>query len=165
MAREFRLATGGLTTVNAGLTLTFVNPAAAPNFNLEFLRFWVGQNLNATSAQQRVQVETQASVFPTLVSQTPSKLKLADPNASIIAGGTAGAAGTCGVNASAEGAGSKTVTYDDSFNVLTGFLHVPGPNETLIAPAGFTQGVGLFLPAAPIWGTTGGTWGLVYREV
>jgi len=162
--REFRLATGGLTTVNASLTLTFVNPIAAPNVNLEFLRFWVGQSLNATSAQQRVEVVTQVTAFPTLVSQTPSKLKLTDA-VSVITGATTGAAGTCGVNASAEGAGAKTVTYDDAFNVLTGFLHVPTLAETLIAPAGFASGIGLFLPAAPVWGTTGGSWGLVYREV
>jgi hypothetical protein len=29
-------------------TLIFVNPKAAPNFNLEFLRYWIGQSANAT---------------------------------------------------------------------------------------------------------------------
>src|SRR5260221_230071 len=105
MAREFVISAGGQTVLGAS-SLIFVNPPAAPNFNIEFLRFWIGQSANATSAQQRVQKKTQASVFPTLVSATPAKLKKADPNPSVIVGGTAGAAGTAGINASAEGAGA-----------------------------------------------------------
>lgn len=68
---------------------------------------------------------------------------------SLIAGGTAGAAGTCGINASAEGAGAKTVIWDDAFNVVNGYLWVPMPWETIIIPAGSTSGYGLFLPVAP----------------
>lgn len=148
MSREFSVGGGGLTVANQAVTLAFVNPAAAPNFNLDFLRLWASQQGSAASAMQRVQVETQASVFPTLVSATPRKLKTADPNASIIVGGTAGAAGTCGINASAEGAGTKTVVWDDNFNVLNGYLWVATPREVLTMPAGSTSGVGLFLPAA-----------------
>src|SRR5215472_16061472 len=126
--REFSISTAGVTVVGA-TTLIFVNPAAAVNPNLEFLRFWVGQSANATSAQQRIQLDTQASAFPTLTSSTPTKLKVADPNASVITGGTAGAAGTAGINASAEGAGTKTPVWDDAFNVLNGCLHVPTPRD------------------------------------
>ena len=147
--REFSVGGDGLTLANQPVTLAFVNPAAAPNVNLEFLRMWASQQGSATSAQQRVQVETQASVFPTLVSATPRKLKPADPNASVITGGTAGAAGTAGINASAEGAGTKTVIWGDDFNVLNGYLWVATPRETIVMPAGLTQGLGLFLPAAP----------------
>src|SRR5579883_2142611 len=95
MTREFSISAAGVTVAGA-TTLIFVNPAAAPNFNLEFLRFWIGQSANATSAQQRAQLETQVSAFPTLTAATPAKLKPADPNASIITGGTAGAADTAG---------------------------------------------------------------------
>ena len=161
--REFSVSAGGQ-TVAGSTTLVFVNPAAAVNPNLEFLRFWVGQSANATSAQQRIQLETQASAFPTLTSSTPTKLKVSDPNASIITGGTAGAAGTSGVNASAEGAGTKTPVWDDAFNVLNGWLHVPTPAETRVMPAGFAQGLGLFFPVAPAT-LTNWAFGLVFREI
>lgn len=161
--REFTIAAGGITVAGA-TTLVFVNPSAAPNVNLEFLRFWVGQSANATSAQQRIQLETQVTAFPTLTSATPSKLKPADPNASVITGGTAGAAGTAGINASAEGAGTKTAVHDDTFNVLNGWLYVPTPPETRIMPAGFASGQGLFFPVAPAT-LTNWAFGLTFREV
>jgi len=163
MAREFAISAGGFTVAGA-TTLIFVNPAAAPNFNIEFLRFWVGQSANATSAQQRIELLNKASVFPTLTAATPTKLKPADPNASIITGGTAGAIGTAGINASAEGAGAATVRWDDAFNVLNGWLHVPTPPETQIYPAGLGNGLGLYFPVAPATLTNWAA-GLVFREV
>lgn len=163
MARQFVVSDGGVTVAGA-TTLVFINPAGAPNFNLEFLRMWIGQSANATSAQQRVQIVTQVTAFPTLTSATPAKLKRADPNVSIIVGGTAGAAGTAGTNASAEGAGTKTSVWQDAFNVLDGWLWVPTPRDTLVMPAGSTSGFGLFLPVAP--GTlTNWAFGAVYDEV
>jgi len=161
--REFSISGGGQTVAGA-TTCVFVNPATAPSPNLEFLRYWVGQSANATSAQQRIQIESQASGFPTLTSSTPTKLKPSDPNASVITGGTAGAAGTSGINASAEGAGTKTALWDDAFNVLNGWLHVPTPAETRVMPAGYAQGLGLFFPVAPAT-LTNWAFGLVFREV
>lgn len=161
--REFSVSSGGVTVAGA-TTLVFINPAAAPNMNLEFLRFWVGQSANATSAQQRIQLETQVTAFPTLTSATPTKLKPADPNNSVIGGNTTGAAGTSGINASAEGAGSKTAVWDDAFNVLNGWLFVPTPPETRVMPAGSTSGQGLFFPVAPST-LTNWAFGAVYREV
>jgi hypothetical protein len=161
--REFSISSAGNTVVGAS-TLIFVNPAAAPSVNLEFLRFWVGQSANATSAQQRIQLETQVTAFPTLTAATPVKLKPSDPNASVIAGGTAGAAGTAGINASAEGAGAKTVVWEDAFNVLNGWLHVPTPPETRIMPAGSASGLGLFFPVAPAT-LTNWAFGTVFREI
>lgn len=148
MSREFVLSVGNLTFANAALTTLFLNPAAAPNFNIAFKRLWLGQQASTTSAQQRVEVTEQPTSFPTLTSATPRAFKRADPNASIIAGGTAGAAGTCGVNASAEGAGTKVVIWDDVFNLINGWLFVPTPNEIPIFPAGYSKGFGIFLPAA-----------------
>lgn len=163
MSREFKISAGGFTVAGA-TTLINLNPAAAANFNIEFLRFWVGQSANATSSQQRIELIDKASAFPTLTSQAPSSLKRADPNASIITGNTTGAQATCGINASAEGAGAATVTHDDVFNVLNGWLHVPTPPETLIYPAGNPHSMGLYFPVAP--GTlTNWAAGLAYREV
>lgn len=148
MAHEYSVGGGGISTVAAVVTLAFINPAAAPNINVEIRRCWAGQATNATSAQQRVELETQVTAFPTLTAATPAKLKRHEA-VSIITGGTAGAAGTAGINASAEGAGGKTAIIDDAFNVLNGWLWVPTPDEVIIMPAGSTSGFGLYLPVAP----------------
>lgn len=145
--REFIVSAGGITVAGA-TTLVFINPIAAPNMNLEILRNWIGQSANATSAQQRAQLETQVTAFPTLTSTTPAKVKRADA-VSVITGNTTGAAGTCGTNASAEGAGSKTAILDDTFNVLNGWLNVPTPDEKIVMPASSASGYGLFLPVIP----------------
>jgi hypothetical protein len=161
--REFSISFGG-TTVTGTSTAIFVNPAAAVNPNLEFLRYWLGQSANATSAQQRVQLATQVTSFPTLTGTTPTKLKPADPNASVIVSGTAGAAGTAGINASAENGGTKTAVWDDAFNVLNGWLHVPTPAETRVMPAGSSSGLSLFFPTGPATLTNWAA-GLCFREV
>lgn len=148
MAKEYSVGGGGLTLANAAVTLVFINPAAAVSPMLNLMRMWASQQGSATSAQQRIQAETQVTAFPTLVSATPRSLKRSDTVASLIAGGTAGAAGTCGINASAEGAGSKTVMFEDNFNVLNGYLWVPTPREVIELTAGDSSGFGLFLPAA-----------------
>jgi hypothetical protein len=161
--REFSISTSSISVAGA-TTMVYIAPGAAPNPNLEFMRFWVGQAANATSAQQRIQLASKASIFPTLVTTTPAKLKPSDPNASYIVGGTAGAIGTAGINASAEGAGVQALYWEDAFNVLNGWLHVPTPAETRVMPAGLGLGLELYFPVAPanltVWVA-----GLVYREV
>ncbi len=161
--REFSVGGDGLTLANQAVTLVFVNPAAAPSVNLDVVRMWCSQQGSATSAQQRVQVETQVTAFPTLVSATPRALKFVD-SASTITGGTAGAAGTAGINASAEGAGAKTVRFGDNFNVLNGYLWVATPPEDIVMPAGSASGLGLFLPAAAA-SLTNWACGMNFREV
>ncbi len=161
--REFSISAGGVTVIGA-TTLINVFPAAAPSVNLEFLRYWVGQSANATSAQQRIELATKASIFPTLTAATPVKLKPADPNASVITGATTGAQGTAGTNASAEGAGTQTIVWDDAFNVLNGWLHVPTPAETRVQPAGYASSLQLYFPVTP-GTTTNWAFGLVFREV
>jgi hypothetical protein len=148
MAREYTLNAGGLTLANQPVTLAFLNPAAGPGPAIEIIRVEVTQSGSTTSAQQRVQLVTQVTAFPTLTSKAPTTDKLGDP-ASSITGGTAGAAGTSGVNASAEGAGTKTVRYESAFNVLNGWIWLPGPLETIILQAGSASGFGVFLPVAP----------------
>lgn len=115
---------------------------------IKVLRQWAGQTGTATSAQQRVQYNTQVTAFPTLTSATPAKTKLGDPTSGIT-GGTAGAAGTCGINASAEGAGGKSNITSDTFNNLNGYLWVPQPSETIDLGANASSGFGLHLPVAP----------------
>jgi hypothetical protein len=161
MAREYSVSVGGVTLANAVVTLAFINPSATIGF--EILRCWIGQSANATSAQQRVQLVTQVTAFPTVTSTTPSKLKLADP-VSGITGGTAGAAGTAGTNASAEGAGAKTVLLNDAFNVLNGWTWIPTPEERIALNAGAASGFGLYLPVAALT-LTNWSFGVIYREL
>lgn len=150
MAGGYSLTSGttGLTLANAVVTLTFVNPIAAPNVDLSFRRFWIGQSNTTTYVgNQRVQLNTQVTAFPTLVSATPAKLYNADA-ASVITGATTGAAGTCGINASAEGAGAKTVIWADAFSPSNGWLMVPTPDEYIEMSSGSANGLGMHLPVA-----------------
>lgn len=161
MSREYIVGGGGITLANQAVTLAFVNPGTT--CSLEFLRAWAGQTGTGTSAQQRVQLGTQVTAFPTLTSTTPAKTKLLDP-VSQITGGAAGAAGTAGINASAEGAGTKTVVIHDTFNNLNGYLWVATPRDTLIMNASAASGLGLHLPVAP--GTlTNWQFGMTYAEL
>lgn len=159
MSREYVVAAAGTTVANQAVTFAWINPGTTAS--LEVLRAWLSQSANATSAQQRVQTNTQVTAFPTMVGVTPAKLKLSDPS-SAVASGTGGA-GTAGVNASAEGTGAKTVIMQDAFNVLNGWLWVPTPPETHIVNASATAGFGVHMPVAP---TSLGNWagGLVFRE-
>lgn len=161
MARAYNVPMSNATLANQAVTLVFVNPGATAS--LRFLRAWAGQSGSATSAQQRVQLSTQASTWPTLTSVTPSKTSLLDP-VSVIAGGTAGSAGTCGVNSSNEGVGAKTVLFSDAFNVLNGYLWVPTPAEVIVMNASASSGLGLFLPAAAS-SLSGWNAGLTYEEL
>lgn len=160
MRGVYTIPFANITLANQAVTLAFLNPGTTAS--LRVLRAWCSQAANATSAQQRVQLNTQVTAFPTLVSQTPSKTTSVD-QASQITGGTAGAAGTAGINASAEGAGAKTAIIPDSFNVLNGWLWVPTPAESFDLPAGASAGGGLHFPAAP--GTlTGWSGGITFQE-
>lgn len=151
MSKEYSLGSDGMTIVGAN-TLAFLNPTLAPAPNIDIMRIWTSQQGSSVSAQQRVEVESQFSAYPTLTSATPRQLKMGDQVASLLAGATTGSAGTAGVNASAEGAGGKTVRWGDNFNMLNGYLWVATPREVLSLAAGMSAslgGVGVYLPAAP----------------
>lgn len=160
-ARVYTVSGANITLANQAVTLVFINPSST--IGIEILRAWASQTGTTTSAQQRVQLNTQVTAFPTLTSATPAKTVLSD-GASGITGGTAGAAGTAGINASAEGAGAKSIILSDAFNNLNGYLWLPTPLETIILNAGAASGFGLHLPAAP--GTlTGWNFGVTFREI
>lgn len=164
--REYVISAGGITLANQAVTLVFLNPAAGPSPAIEVYEAWVSQSGSTTSAQQRVQLVTQVTAFPTLVSQAPKTTKLGDP-ASAIAGNTTGAAGTSGINASAEGAGTKTVRYEDSFNVLNGWhwgAFPMGSSSSIMLQAGSASGFGLHLPVAP-GSLSNWQFGINFREI
>lgn len=158
--------TGKNLTIIANATLVFINPkASGSGSGFEIIRCWVSQNANATSAQVGIQLHSQASTFPTLVSATPFPLDQGANIASGIVGGTTGAAGTCGINASAEGAGAQTAFWPDNFNALNGWLYLPVLEERpRFGIAGTAVGFGMKIVGTP--GTlTGWTWGVTYAEV
>jgi hypothetical protein len=166
MAREYIAAGSNMTLNNiADAALVFVNPGATIGTAcaLEFMRAWLSQSGTTTLQRLEVTLSTQVTAFPTLTTTTPRKLKQLDP-ASLIVGGTAGAAGTCGINASVAGGGAKSKVWPDNCDNLNGWLWVASPDETIIMPAMSASGLGLYLPVAPT-GLTLWTAGLLYREL
>jgi hypothetical protein len=160
MSMQYSVSVGGITPTPAACTLAFVNPGTSRS--LAFLKAWAGQSVNATSAQQRIQLNTQVTAFPTLTSTAPVPHTLSDP-ASVITGGTAGAAGTSGTNATAEG-GTKTIIVHDTFNVLNGFLWQPTPKDIIVLNASASSGFGLHVPVAVnppgAW-----SWGITFEQL
>ncbi len=165
MSREYVIPVNAVTLANQAVTLVYFQVmASVPVTAIEVLRAYASQRGSTTSAQVGVQLSTQQAAFPTLTAQAPQKIKAGDP-ISLITGGTAGAAGTSGINASAEGAGSKAVVLPDNFNVLNGWLWVPTPNETIIeTPQSTAHGFGLHFPTAPT-SLTSWSAALVIREL
>lgn len=147
MYRTYIIVMENVTATNsADLAWCFANPGTT--LSLEFIRAYMSQRANATSAQCSAALGFKVTAFPTLTSTTPRTHHLSDP-ASAISGGTAGAAGTSGTNASAAGGGAATYRQNDNFNALNGFLWLPNPKETYIANASAASGFGLFASAAP----------------
>lgn len=161
MAREYSVS-GDNQTVVAAPQMTFLNPKASPSCAIELLRLWASQRANATSAQQGVRMGTKITAFPTVVGVTPSALKLSDPISLLVSG--TGAAGTAGINSSANGAGAEVAVLQDNFNVLNGYLWVPTPAETVVVGAGAASGIFTGFNGTP--GTlTGWSFGVIYREL
>jgi hypothetical protein len=164
VAREYSVSGDGITVV-AAPQLVFLNPLAGgvASSGFEVIRAWCSQRANATSAQQGIRFGSKLTAFPTLVAATPAKLKLTDPISGLV-GNTTGAAGTSGINSSANGAGTEVGMYPDNFNVLNGWLWVATPTETTQFMPGGTSGFFLQFTNTP--GTlTSWSFGVVYREL
>ena len=159
--RTYCISGSNLTVANGIATLVFINPSATQGFRV--LRAWAAQTAGAAGVQQRIQWSSQVTAFPTLTSATPAKLNIGDA-ASGITGNTTGAAGTCGINASAEGAGGKTAMIQDTFNTWSGYLWVATPDEQIVFQAGGAAGLGLVLPTAAAT-LTGWQCGVIYQEI
>jgi hypothetical protein len=161
VAREYSVS-GDAQTVVAAPQMTWLNPKASPSCAIELIRAWASQRANATSAQQGAGIGTKVTAFPTVVGVTPSATKLSDP-VSLLVSGT-GAAGTSGINSSANGGGTETNVVQDNFNVLNGWLWVPTPAETVVVGAGAASGIFTQFHGTP--GTlTGWSFGCIFREV
>lgn len=145
--RTYIVSMENVTVTNSSdLAWCHVNPGTT--MSLEFLRAFMSQRANATSAQCSAALGFKVTAFPTLTSTAPRTLQFGDP-ASAITGATTGAAGTSGTNASAAGGGAVTYRQNDNFNALNGFIWLPGPRETYVAAASSSSSFGLFAAAAP----------------
>lgn len=161
MARgTYILPATNITLANQPVTLLWINPGT--DATLEIIRVWCSQAANATSAQQRVQINSQVTAFPSgMTVQEPQRTTALDVISTIV-GNASGAAGTCGIDATTEG-GTKTVLMPDAFNVLNGWLWVATPEETIMHSASLASGIGVHFPAAPATLTAWNA-GLVYAE-
>lgn len=124
-------------TIVADATLVIIHTdstLATGGSNIMLLRAWVGQQASETSDQLGVMIALKASAFGTYTSTTPQG-HFVGGRVSGIVGGTAGAEGTAGTDASAEGAGTVTPIIYDGFNNLNGWLWVPTPEERIMVPA------------------------------
>ena len=74
--KVYTLTGDNLTVANAAVTLAFINPGATGP-DIKVLRISVSQ-AGTLVLRQRVQIVTQPTSFPTLVSATPSKGSSAD---------------------------------------------------------------------------------------
>lgn len=121
-------------TIVGDATLVILRAATAVGTRgsiLEVQRAWCGQRSVDTNDQLGVILGQKVTAFGTYTSATPNPHQIGGA-ASGIAGGTAGAAATSGVDASAEGAGGVTATIADAFSNLNGWLWVPTPEERFI---------------------------------
>lgn len=121
-------------TIIASGDLVYIRTATAGTSRASYvriLRAWCSQGETETSQQLGIQLAIQASAFGTFTATTPTPHYLGGA-ASGIAGGTGGAAATCGTDASANAAGTKTTIVSDGFNNLNGWLWVPTPEERIV---------------------------------
>jgi hypothetical protein len=123
------------TTIVADATLVALRAAASASTRgsmLEILSVRVGQQGVTTNQQLGILLASKAAALGTMsTGVTPAPLSVGGA-VSGITSGTAQAAGTAGVDASAEGAGTVTAIIADSFSCLNGYLWVPTPEERII---------------------------------
>lgn len=151
-------------TIVADATLIFLraeDTVAEQGCILEVLRVSVSQVETETQQQLGVILGRKVSAFGTYTSTTPTPLAVGGV-ASGITGATDGSAGTAGTDASAEGAGAVTATYDEGFDNRAGFLWVPTPEDRPLVALGEAFVVKLRGTPATL---TGWSATLVYREL
>lgn len=155
MANQTIIASSDMVIIHTDSTL------ATGGSNIRILRAWCSQNAVETSEQLGIQLALQASAFGTYSSATP-RPHFVGGRVSGIVGGTTGAEGTAGVDASANAAGAKTEIIYDGFNNLNGWLWVPTPEERIIVPADTAIVLAMVGTATTL---TGWNAGITYEEL
>ena len=131
----------------AAITILQLTAPAATSFDV--VRAWVTQSASTTSAQAVVQLNRK-SAAATVTALTPVRLNTGDPVSVVTAGHTATAEGT-----------DTDILIREGFNVLSGWLYLPVPEERITVRPGET--LALKFPTAP----ASHTWeyGITYIEV
>jgi len=146
-ASTYSVIAKGVTVVGAN-TMIYLRPAATAT--LHIARCWISQGAAAAASEQNaVALFTQPKASPTLVAATPFQHGGSGDSASSLTGATTGAAGTAGINASAEGTGTIIYGPTDGFNNLNGWNWVATPDERIILAASSASGFGLMLVTVP----------------
>jgi hypothetical protein len=160
--REYIVGASGI-TITGSNTLVIINPTSGRA--IQMIRAWASQRGTTTSEQVGIGWGTKATAFGTYISNTPKAQNPSDPS-SKITGGTAGAAGTSGTNASAEGAGTYTEVYPDSFNNVVGWIWTPNiqAGEAPIFSSADSLAWALKLTSTPTV-LTNWSFGAVFREI
>lgn len=133
--------------------ITLLQLKAGASVTCEILRAAVSQSASTTSAQQRIQV-LRKTAAATVTSFTPRAHDAGDA-----AAGSAGGTAATGILATAEGTDGNII-IDDVFNVLTGYLYLPVPEERIWLGAAAILGVKF--PTS--WTNTGVNGELIFRE-
>lgn len=151
-------------TIVADATLVIIHSAssvATRGSRLRICRAWANQIGTETSDQLGIILAQKATAFGTYTSQTPASHEIGGTISGIV-GGTSGAAGTAGSDASAEGAGTVTPIIQEGFNNLNGWLWVPTPEEYLVLNADTAVIVKIVGTPATL---TGWCAGITYEEL
>lgn len=149
-------------TVAGAESLIVIRPPT-DGVNIELLEARISQTGSTTSEMVGGAIGLKSSAFQTLTAATPVALR-SGGTASVISGGTAAAAGTAGVNSSAEGAGTFVPLVEDGFNNINGWLWLPMPDSRIVVPSGSSEALTLKLTTTPS-GLTGWRATLIFREV
>lgn len=139
MDHAYSISMDNATVIVSGelITLRAATAWASRASVLEILRFEVSQRGTSIGQQLGVRWGLKASAFGTFTSVTPAPLALGTV-ASAIVGSTSNAASSCGVNASANGAGAVTTVGPVGFNNLNGYVWVSTPEERIIVAMDLT---------------------------
>ena len=160
--RVYNVTGQNLTLANAAVSLVAIYPAATAPV-IKILRMWASQAGVTTTVQQRVVWGTKVTAFQTVVSAEPALVNLSDPISKIV-GATTIAAGKCGINASAEGAGALTIMGGDTFSVINGWQWVFTPEDAPVLSTAAAAAFTLQFPAAAAT-LTGWSFGITYAEI
>lgn len=133
--------------------VTLVQIVAGSAGIIKIHRAWVAQSSTTTSAQKRIQL-LRKTAAATVTSTTPLLFDPGDAAADAIGG-----AALTGHTATAEGTDGN-VLIDDVFNVLSGWLYLPTPEERpIVGPSGI---IALKFPAASTLTVTAG---FIFEEI
>ena len=131
--------------------ITVLEVTAPSSGSLEIVRAWLSQSSSTTSAMARVQLlRKTATITGTASPPTPVPAQVGQAASGVTVKWKATAEGTDGV-----------IYMDDAFNILSGWLWLPVPEERVfVPPSGI---IALKFPAAPT--SANWTFGIGYREI